>query len=144
MNEDGQVTNTTDGSPKAFRSEVAVGIMRVDGLYSLDSPFGRTANATTRALVYAKSATKLVLNVDASAGGAVWVELREPGSNALLMGPSQPITHSSVRAEVVWPQQVAQIGGKIGKMRNVAQLAGLPIVVRFVMEQAKLYTFGFQ
>ena len=81
-----------------YRSEVAVGITRLDGLYSLDSPFGRTANATTNPLVYAQGVTKLLLNVDASAGGAVWVELRVAGSAEPLssLGRSEPITHSSV------------------------------------------------
>ena len=139
MNEDGEIANTTDGSPKAYRSEIAAGILRLDGLYSLDSPYGRTVNATTNVLVYNTNATKLLLNVDASAGGAVWTELRTPDCSEVLLGPSEPITHNSIAAEVQWPKLADDTAGS----KVFAELGGRPLVLRFVMEQAKLYTFRF-
>lgn len=140
MNEDGEVANSTDGSPKTYRSEVAVGITRVDGLFSLDSPYGRTVNATTNPLIYSprSAITKLLLNVDASAGGAVRVEL-QTSSGETLLGPSEPITHSSIRAQVNWPPRPGFQASNV----VLAHAAGKPVVLHFVMEEAKLYTFQF-
>ena len=83
MNEDGQVANSTDGTachrPGAdcvFRSEVALGRLRLNGAVSLDSPYGKPSNATTVPLLFSRDARRIVLNVDASGGGSVTVEVR--------------------------------------------------------------------
>ena len=92
MNEDGEVANATGGAAKAFRSQVAVGRLRVHGAVSLDAPYGRSVNATTRILVFPASARGLVLNVDASAGGSVVVQVRTPKGRVLL-GPVKERCH---------------------------------------------------
>ena len=91
MNEDGQVANSTDGAachrPGAdcvFRSEVALGRLRFNGAVSLDSPYGKPSNATTVPLLFSRDASRVVLNVDASGGGSVTVELRAADDGELL------------------------------------------------------------
>ena len=96
---DGEVANTTDGSPKRLRGEVALGRLRVDGTISIDGPYGQAGNLTTKALVF--SGEKLRLNVDAGGGGAVTVSIYTPRGERLL-GPSEPIVHSAVDEEVTW------------------------------------------
>jgi hypothetical protein len=138
MNEDGEVANSTDGSAChrrgadcVYRSEVAVGRLRRDGEVSLDSPYGiAAATLTTHPLVY--TGTELELNVDASGGGSVTVEMRSL-SGAALTGSSAPITHSSVRAKVSWGADE----------HGVAQHAGHEVVLVFTMEEAKLFSFRF-
>jgi hypothetical protein len=58
-----------------------------------------------------------------------------------VLGPSKPITHSSVTAEVQWPEQPRR--GGVSSSATLADMSGKPLVVRFVMEEAKLYTFQF-
>ena len=55
MNEDGEVANTTDGSMKVFRSEVALGRLRTDGAVSIDGSYGKVANLTTKPLIFSGS-----------------------------------------------------------------------------------------
>ena len=128
MNEDAEVANTTDGTPKRLRGEVALGRLRVDGTVSIDGPYGRAGNLTTKALVF--SGEKLRLNVDAGGGGAVTVSVRTPGGERLL-GSSLPIVHSAVDSEVVWRE-----GG-------LGHLAGQVVVLSFTIEEAKLFSFRF-
>lgn len=128
MNEDAEVANTTDGTPKRLRGEVALGRLRVDGTVSIDGPYGRAGNLTTKALVF--SGEKLRLNVDAGGGGAVTVSVRTPGGERLL-GSSLPIVHSAVDSEVVWRE-----GG-------LGHLAGQAVVLSFSIEEAKLFSFRF-
>ena len=52
-----------------------------------------------------------------------------------MLGPSEPIVHSSVRAKVEW-------GG--GKGGGLAALAGQPVVLSFAIEEAHLFTFQFE
>lgn len=136
MNEDGEVANSTDGTPKVYRSEVALGRLRIDGLYSLDSPYGKTANATTAPLVFSKGSDQISLNVDTSAGGSVTVMILTPAGERLL-GPSIAYTHSSVRAKVEWPEVTGQPAGST----VLGELAEQPVVLHFEMEEVKLFSF---
>ena len=52
-----------------------------------------------------------------------------------LLGPSEPIVHSSVRAKVEWGE---------GKSGGLAALAGQPVVLKFAIEEAHLFTFQFE
>ena len=110
MNEDGEVAPSTDGSKLAYKSEIALARIRIDGLYSLDSPYGHTANATTVPLLFNKG-SEISLNVDASAGGSVTVAVMSPDGKRLLLGPSMPYTHSSIRARVQWPVNAGHPAG---------------------------------
>ena len=52
-----------------------------------------------------------------------------------MLGPSEPIVHSSVRAKVEWGE---------GKSGGLAALAGQPVVLKFAIEEAHLFTFQFE
>jgi hypothetical protein len=128
MNEDAEVANTTDGSPKRLRGEVALGRLRLDGTISIDGKYGQAGNLTTKVLVF--HGKKLRLNVNAGGGGAVTVFVRTPTGKRLL-GPSKPVVHNGVNEEVVWPNGC------------LSCLAGQPVVLSFSIEEAKLFTFRF-
>lgn len=133
---DGEVANSTDGSSKAFRSEVALGRLRMDGAVSIDGPYGKAGNLTTKPLIFQGS--MLYLNCDASGGGAITVTVYSAGSRERLLGPSSPIVHSSVRMEVLWEPHVGNHA-----VQSLKQLAGIPVVLIISIEEAELYSFQF-
>ena len=131
---DGEVANSTDGSPKVFRSEIALGRLRLDGAVSITGPYGRAGNLTTKPLLFRGG--KLFLNCDASGGGAIVAFINSAQSGELLLGPSAPIVHSSVRAEVQWNRALAH-------SHALERLAGEPVVLTLSIEEAELYSFQF-
>ena len=70
---------------------------------------------------------------------ALWKLPHAPGAvlqaGKQLLGPSEPIVHSSVRAKVEWGE---------GKSGGLAALAGQPVVLKFAIEEAHLFTFQFE
>lgn len=106
-----------------------MGRLRTDGAVSIDGPYGRAGNLTTKPLVFRGS--KLYLNCDASGGGAITVCIRSAQSGEMLLGPSSPIVHSSARAEVSWGAH------------SLEQLAGMAVVLTISIEEAELYSFQF-
>ena len=60
---------------------MALGRLRLNGAVSLDSDYGQPSNVTTVPLLFSRDATRIVLNVDASGGGSVVVELRAANGN---------------------------------------------------------------
>ena len=155
--QDGEVANSTDGSPKVFRSEVALGRLRTDGAVSIDGPYGKTGNLTTKPLVF--NGKNLYLNCDASGGGAITISIHSAQTGELLLGPSAPIVHSSVRAKVEWRRQSevvvstagtgAGAGGGSGSggggrpILSLEQLAGTAALLTIAIEEAELYSFQF-
>lgn len=114
---------------------MALGRLRVDGAVSVDGPYGKAGNLTTKPLEFRGS--QLRLNCDASGGGAITVSIYSAQSGELLLGPSSPIVHSSVRAEVSWA------GGARGNASSLKQLAGMAVVLSISIEEAALYSFQF-
>ena len=161
--QDGEVANSTDGSPKVFRSEVALGRLRTDGAVSIDGPYGKTGNLTTKPLVF--NGKNLYLNCDASGGGLITVYIHSAQTGELLLGPSAPIVHSSVRAKVEWRRQsevvvsTAGAGAGVGAgggsgsgsggggggrpSLSLEQLAGTAALLTIAIEEAELYSFQF-
>ena len=115
---------------------MALGRLRVDGAVSVDGPYGKAGNLTTKPLEFRGS--QLRLNCDASGGGAITVSIYSAQSGELLLGPSSPIVHSSVRAEVSWAA-----GGARGNASSLQQLAGMAVVLSISIEEAALYSFQF-
>ena len=77
----------------------------------------------------------LQLNLDASAGGSVRVELLDRHGAPIAGFTKQeasPLCGNSVRMTVCW-----------GENRDVSKLAGTPIKIRLVMRNCKLYAFQF-
>ena len=72
----------------------------MDGEVSINGPYGKAGNLTTKPLIF--EGESLYLNCDASGGGAITVSIRSASSARLLLGPSEPIVHNSVRAKVKW------------------------------------------
>jgi hypothetical protein len=62
-------------------------------------------------------------------------------AGATLLGPSQPIVHSSTAAEVQWLEKAGQQAGE-AIVERLAK-ARTQVVLHFVMEEAKLFTFRF-
>jgi hypothetical protein len=108
----------------------------VDGAVSVDGPYGKAGILTTKPLEFRGS--QLRLNCDASGGGAITVSIYSAQSGELLLGPSSPIVHSSVRAEVSWAA-----GGARGNASSLQQLAGMAVVLSISIEEAALYSFQF-
>ena len=133
---DGEVANSTDGSPKVFRSEIALGRLRLDGAVSMNGPYGRAGNLTTKPLLF--RGKKLFLNCDASGGGAIIAFIHSAQSGELLLGPSAPVVHSSVRAEVQWNRDLAH-----SRTLELLAGAGEPVVLTLSIEEAELYSFQF-
>ena len=107
--------------------------LRLDGFVSLDADYAG-GEFSTPPLVY--SGRQLTLNVDASGGGSLRVEI-QPESGAALEGFSahdcDPINGSFIKKVVSW-------SGKT----DLGALAGKAVRLRFVMNDAKLYAFKFE
>jgi len=103
---------------------------RVDGFVSLSAERGEML---TRPLRFAGRA--LELNCQAAAGGSVRVEVQDAGGRPIdgfALDACQPLSGDQPSAPVRW------LGG------DVARLAGQPIRLRFVLQQADLYSLQFR
>ncbi len=79
---------------------------------------------------------QLVLNLNASATGLVWVELQDANGQPFAgysFGDCDPLGGNYVAAGVTWRQGKA----------DVSQLAGKPVRIAFKLRTAKLYAFQF-
>ena len=132
--------------------------MRTDGAVSIDGPYGKTGNLTTKPLVF--NGNNLYLNCESSGGGAITVFIHSAQTGELLLGPSAPIVHSSVRAKVEWRRQSEVVvstpgtgagagggsgsGGSGGRpILSLEQLAGTAALLTIAIEEAELYSFQF-
>jgi hypothetical protein len=106
---------------------------RPDGLVAL------TANdsggeAITRSITFAGS--KLVLNARTGEKGSIRAELQDAAGQPLkgfTTTDCQPLTGDELSAEYTWS------GGS-----DLASLAGQPVRLRFVLQDAELFSFRFQ
>ena len=107
-------------------------VQRLDGFISADAEY-TGAEFTTPLLRF--SGEHLKLNVDCSAMGEVWVEVRD-GRNHPLAGytlaESVSVDRNHIAAPVVWRQR-----------DNVGELMGRPVRLHFRLRAAKLYAFQF-
>ena len=79
------VSFSLDPASSTWQSEIAMGRLRRNGLVSLSAPYSRESEAavlTTRPLVFA--GRRLLLNLDASGGGSLVVQVVRVLSMALL------------------------------------------------------------
>jgi hypothetical protein len=107
-------------------------IYRLDGFTSIDADY-QSGQFTTPLLVF--SGDHLELNLDGSAGGSARVEILDRGGKPIPGFAAQqcdPIVGNSVAKRVTW-------GGK----GDLTALRNIPVKVRFVMRDAKLYAFQF-
>ena len=107
-------------------------VLRLDGFFSADAAYGG-GELTTRSLIF--TGDRLQLNLDTSAGGVVRVEIQGPEGEALpgfAAEDADEINGNYIRVSASWK-------GSTG----VGSLAGRPVRLRFLMRDARLYSFQF-
>lgn len=118
-------------------------VLRRDGFISADAAY-TGGELTTRPLVFEGS--KLQLNMDSGAGGTLQVEIQDQAGNPIpgfALEDADEINGNFLQVPARWRAEV------IGKMRraegdpDVGTLAGRPVRLRFVMRDARLYSFQF-
>jgi len=107
-------------------------VLRLDGFISADAAY-TGGELTTRPLIF--EGNKLQLNVATGAGGTVQVEIQDEAGN-----PIQDFT----------AEEASEINGNYIRVlaswkgnEDVSSLAGQVIRLRFVMRDAKFYSFQF-
>jgi len=106
--------------------------IRRDGFISLDAPV-QGGRFQTPPLIF--SGNRLELNYDGSAGGWLKVELRRPDGmpiDGFTFDDAVPVTDNAIVKQVTWRGS-----------GDLADLAGQPIQLAFLMCDSKLYSFQF-
>lgn len=107
-------------------------VQRLDGFVSADAAY-EGAEFTTPLLTFAGAYLKL--NVDCSALGQVWVEVRDDQNHAIpgyTLADSYEVDRNQIAAPVVWKNK-----------DNVGELIGRPVRLHFKLRACKLYAFQF-
>ncbi len=126
---DGIIDPTANGQ---MRTGISRAVMRLDGFISADAEFAG-GEIVTPAIRF--NGDQLELNVDTSAGGAVYVELLDEQGRPIpgyTRAEAKTICGNSVRMPVRWNER-----------QTVSELAGKPIKLHFIMRDCKLYAFQF-
>ena len=107
-------------------------VLRLDGFISADADY-TGGELLSRPLMF--TGERLQLNLDTSAGGVVQVELQDAEGQALEgfdLSQADEINGNYIRVTASWRGRT-----------DVGSLAGRPVRLRFVMRDAKLYSFQF-
>jgi hypothetical protein len=120
--------------PAASRRQTVIdrAILRLDGFVSADAAY-TGGEIVTPLLTFTGS--RLELNVDPGAGGSIRVELLDENDKPIAgyrREDAAALHDNSVRLPVRW-----------GGNDRVADLAGKPIKIRFLMRDCRLYAFQF-
>ena len=122
------------------------------GLVGLRAGYGSEGRGEviTIPFVFKAGATMLVLNLDTGSGGEVRVEVQDasapagggggggqPAFPGYTLYDSIPLTRNALAVKVAW-------AGDHARGTNVSAFAGVPIQLRFVMEDAWLFSFAFE
>jgi hypothetical protein len=108
-------------------------VLRLDGFVSVNAPW-RGGELLTKPLRFAGK--ELEINYSTSAGGAIRVEIQDADGKAV---PGFTLDDCP---EIVGDQISRAVKWKDGS--NLSQLADKPIRLRFVMEDADLYSLRFK
>ena len=122
-----------DPAASGLLSGIGRAVMRRDGFVSADADYSG-GFLTTSPLTFAGGS--LELNMDASAGGYIKVELLDESGKPIegfSADEADALTGNSVRIPARWSSK-----GELGK------LAGKPVQLRFRMRDVKLYAFRFK
>ena len=107
-------------------------ILRLDGFISADASY-MGGELTTKPLIF--SGRKLQFNVDTSAGGTVQLEVQDRSG--------KPITGFAAEDADEVNGNYLRVAATWNSSEDVTALAGKPVKLRFVMRDAKLYSFQF-
>ena len=107
--------------------------MRIDGFASMHAKRA-TGEFSTRPITFSRN--ELSLNVATSAAGAVQVEIRNPDGSPV---PGFTLDDCDLIYGDTLDRRVSWKGN-----RSVEQLTGRPVILRFVMREADLYSFKFE
>ncbi len=121
-----------DPAAGGYLTGIGRAILRLDGFVSADADY-KGGEIVTPIIRFEGS--RLELNVDTGGGGSVRVELQDAHRNPLegyTENDASFVCGNSVRMPVCW-----------GNSRDVSELAGKPIRIRFVLRDCKLYAFQF-
>jgi len=113
-------------------SDYGRAILRLDGFISADAAY-TGGELITRPMLFEGS--RLQLNVDAGNGGLVQVEILDEAGDPIegvTLAEADEISGNHIRVQPTWKRNA-----------DVSRLAGKPIKLRFVMRDAKLYSFQF-
>ncbi len=109
------------------------GTVRLDGFASVNAPYAG-GEFVTRPLVFA--GRHLVLNMATSAPGSIQVEIQDASG--------QPIPGFTIAdCPPIWGDEIERVVGWNGGA-DVSALAGQPVRLRFVMQDADVYAVRFQ
>ncbi|MDO4557950.1 MAG: hypothetical protein Q4C47_03185 [Planctomycetia bacterium] len=106
--------------------------LRVDGFASIHAPYSG-GTFRTKPLVF--TGENLYINAGTSAPGTIRVEIQTVSGESIpgyTWDQSPVLTGNWIEKKVVWADD-----------RNVAELAGTPVVLRFFMKDADLYSLRF-
>ena len=108
-------------------------VQRLDGFMSADAAYDG-AEFTTPLITFAGAYLKL--NVDCSAMGQVWVEVRDEKNHAIpgyTLGDSVDVDRNQIAAPVYWRDK-----------ESVGELIGRPVRLHVKLRACKLYAFQFE
>ena len=124
--------SVVDPAAEGLLTGIGRAILRVDGFVSADAGYGGGEIVTP---IIRFEGSQLELNVDTGGGGSVLVELQDDHGQPIggyAEKDASFVCGNSVRMPVCW-----------GENRDVSELAGKPIRIRFVIRDCKLYAFEF-
>jgi hypothetical protein len=109
------------------------GTLRLDGFASVNAPYSG-GETVTRPLLF--SGKQLLLNCATSAVGSIKVEVQDAGGSAIA-------GFALENADPIWGDEIARV---VSWKNNpdLGALAGKPVRLRFVMQDADLYSIRFQ
>lgn len=108
-------------------------VLRTDGFASVNAGYGGGEMLTK---VLAFTGSELVLNYSTSAAGSIGVELQSPDGRALSgysLADCLPIVGDEIEGAVCWRHG-----------RDLGALSGQPVRVRFVLQDADIYSMRFR
>jgi len=117
--------------PKENNTGIGLAIWKKDRFVSADGP---TSGADLTTVPIQFSGRQLELNANVKEGGKISVELLDLSLNRLTGWPkSAPVTGDSLRHALTF-----------GDRDDVSKLAGQPLILRFHLKDAELYSFAFR
>ena len=118
-------------------------VLRLDGFISADAAY-TGGELITRPLIFTGS--KLQLNVATGSGGSVQVEVQDEAGKPIpgfALGDADEINGNHIRVLARWRAEIVEKMPRPEGDPDVGALAGRPVRLRFVMRDARLYSFQF-